>query len=311
MKTRDIHIIINPAAGNGKANLVATRLMKRLGSYSESLIILSHTATRDEATGITRRALKNGAGLIVAVGGDGTINEVVNGFFNGREPLNPECELGIINCGTGGGYAKTLNLPGSLEDQISLILRPHSLMLDVGHISFMDPDGRKSSRLFVNECQVGIGSTVAAKTGKRVKKLGGTLAFGITAAIQAVLFRPMTINLQFDNESASDFRLIGLVAGNGVECAGGMRLTPDARLNDGLFDVLSIHEMNVLNRLISFPKIYSGQHINGKEFSLKKCRSLRIRSDISITLEADGEIIGSSPFDLEMIPSAIRVKADF
>ena len=310
MNINNIHIIVNPVAGSGKGRNIPSLLLDRMGPQTGSLIKLSYTTKKNEATGIARRAIRMGADLIIAVGGDGTINEVVNGFFVGKASINPCCRLGVINCGTGSGYAKTLNLPHSPEDQIKLILSPDFKELDLGCISFRD-NGNESCRLFVNECQAGIGSKVAAKTGKTLKLLGGTLAFGMMAAIEAVLFRPVNLNIQYDHENASRFKLIGLVIGNGVECAGGMKLTPDAKLNDGFFDVLSIHAMNVFSQLLNFPKVYTGQHIQCVNFSIRKCKSLKIRSDEDITLEADGEILGSPPYNLEIMPSAIRVKMPF
>ena len=309
METNNIHIVVNPTAGSGRAKRVAHHLLQKIKSISDYDFNLTFTIDKNDALFITRKAISDGASMVIAVGGDGTVNEVVNGFFIDGKPLNPSCELGIINCGTGGGYAKTLNNPDSTEEQIELLFKPGSTALDLGNITYQDYSGKTGSRLFVNECQIGIGSEVASRVGKKSKIFGGTIAFGITATVLAMFMKPLKVKIGFDNEAFQELSLIGLVVGNGTECAGGMKLTPDAKLNDGLFDVLSIHEMSIVPRLLNLSKVYSGTHILSPHFSINRCKKLMIRSDQAVSLEADGEMLGNSPFDIEIIPAAIRVKA--
>ena len=161
-----------------------------------------------------------------------------------------------------------------------MLLHPGSAALDLGHITYRDYSGKTASRLFVNECQIGIGSEVASIVGKKSKIFGGTIAFGFAATLLAMFMKPLNVEIGFDNEAFQEFSLIGLVVGNGTECAGGMKLTPDAKLNDGFFDVLSIHDMSVVQRLLNLSKVYSGTHILSPHFSIKRCKKLKIRSDI-------------------------------
>jgi diacylglycerol kinase (ATP) len=309
MKTSNIHIVVNPTAGGGKAKRVAYTLLQKIKNISAADVNITFTKEKNDAIFITRKAILNGAKLIIAVGGDGTINEVVNGFFEEGNQLNPFCELGIINCGTGEGYARTLNIPQSVGQQIELLFQPMSIALDLGRITYQGNSGETVSRLFVNECQTGIGSKVASIVGKNLKIFSGKIVFGLVATIQAILMKPLKLEIGYDNEAFQEFRLIGLVVGNGTECAGGMKLTPDAKLNDSFFDVLSIYNMSVVQRLLNLSKVYSGTHILSPHFSIKKCKKLKIRSDFVISLEADGEILGNSPFDIEILPGAIRIKA--
>jgi len=305
-----IHIVVNPVAGTGKAKRVAQSLVQKIRSNSVFDVDVTFTKEKNDAVFITRKAIAEGASMIIAVGGDGTINEVVNGFYIDGNPINPACELGVLNCGTGGGFAKNLFGTKSMEQQIEIIFQPASLTMDLGCITYRDSSGRTVRRLFVNECQTGIGSKVAEIVGKSSKIFGGTIAFGIAATVQAIVFNPQVVKLEYDNEPFQEFRLIGLVVGNGQECAGGMKLTPDAKLNDGLFDVLSIFDMNIYRRLLSFSKVYSGKHILAPYCSVKRCKKLKIISDSEITIEADGEVLGNSPFEIEVLPAAISVKAE-
>jgi len=309
MNTSYVSIVINPSAGNGKAKRIAQSLLQKIKSSCDFEININFTTGKIDATLITRKAIMDGASMIIAVGGDGTINEVVNGFFQNEKPLNPICELGVINCGTGGGYARTLNSPHSIELQIEQLLQPGSRILDLGRISYTESAGTKAERLFVNECQVGIGCKVAQSVGRKSKIFGGTIAFGISATLFALFMKPVKLKVGFDEDDLKELTLIGLVVGNGTECAGGMKLTPDAKLNDGYFDVLLMNEMQVSDRMLNLSKVYSGKHILSPFFSVKKCKKLQIRSDFDLSLESDGEILGNSPFDIQVLPSAIRVKA--
>jgi diacylglycerol kinase (ATP) len=311
MKTGKIRIVVNPTAGSGKAKTVARTLVQIISHISLYDFDITFTSGRNDAIDITRKAITDGATMIVAVGGDGTINEVVNGFFEDGNQLNPSCELGIINCGTGKGLSfKTKdNDKSSLDRQIGLIFEPGYIKMDLGRVTYRDNTDKTVSRLFINECQTGIGSKVVSIVGKYAKFFWGKYAFGFMATLQAFTLKSQLLEIGYDDDSFKPFTLLGLVVGNGPECGGGMRLTPDADLTDGLFDVLSIDDMNVAQRLLNLSKVYSGNHLLSPHFSVKRCRKLKIRSETKLSLEADGELLGFSPFDIEIIPAAIRIKA--
>ncbi len=306
----NIHVVVNPVAGSGKAKSVVQTLLQKINCIAPSDLNITYTKEKNDAIFITRKAIESGASMIIAVGGDGTINEVVNGFYSDGNQVNPACELGILNCGTGGGFARTLLGTKSITQQIELLFKPASLTLDLGCITYQDTTGKTVRRIFANECQTGIGSKVAAMVGKSSKIFGGKIAFGVAAIFQAIFLSSQVLKLGYDNEPFHEFKLIGLVVGNGPECAGGMKLTPAAKLNDGFFDVLSIYDMNLYRRLLSFSKVYSGTHLLAPYCSVKRCKKLKILSSGKVTLEADGEVLGNSPFEIEVLPAAIRVKAD-
>lgn len=306
MKSGNIQFVVNPVAGKGKAKAAVQKILQKSG-YNDKNIIISYTKYKNDATIITRNAISGGAELIVAVGGDGTINEVVNGFFESGKLIESSCKLGIIDCGTGKGYASTLGIPRSTDQQIDLLFSNASVKYDLGHITCLSPSGEIVKRYFINECQIGIGSRVASIVGRRFKLFGGRIAFGLAATMLAMIIKPADVEISFENGPFEKYLLIGLVAGNGTECAGGMKLTPFAKMDDGMFDVLLIHEMDQFKRLINLPKVYSGTHLKSQSFSLKRCNELKIRSKDSLLLESDGEILGYSPIDINMQPAAIEV----
>ena len=309
MAVNFIQLVVNPIAGSGKAKKEVPFILKKFRELSNSEIRITETAAANEAMFIARDAILNGASMVVSVGGDGTVNEVINGFFIDKIPINPLCELGVIDCGTGGGYASTIGLPESIENQIELILHSSGVSIDLGCVDFIGSSNKPTSRFFVGECQTGIGSLVVEKIGSKLKAIAGKYAFFLVSTIAALSLKPSKLRLKYDDDQEEAQSLLGLVVGNGIVCGGGMKLTPNAKLNDGLFDVLLINQMNIIQRLLNLSKVYSGKHILSRHFSVKRCKKIRVESDLPVSLEADGELLGYSPFKVEIFPQVIKVKA--
>ncbi len=310
MSEKTVHAIVNPIAGGGRTGRLIPKLLAEIERRFGTDCIIHTTRQPLEATNITRKSIITGAKLIIVMGGDGTVHEAVNGFFNDRKLLNPECELGILNFGTGKGLLQTLNLPSSLEEQLDLIACSSSNLLDVGCVVYKDEKGKKKECLFLNECQVGIGGDVVTEVSIKHKYFGGTLAFGSVAIKQALFYKALNLTVEFDDKQIISRNLIGVVAGNGAFCAGGMRLTPDARPDDGQFDVLLIHDMNIFNRIWNFTKIYSGKHIKSQYVTLRRSKSLSIGSEKPALIEADGELLGTVPCEISLLPAILKVKSN-
>jgi len=311
MITSSTHIIVNPKSGNGRGKKVGELLALKLKNDSAVGIKLVVTNHANEATMLTRKAISDGAGLIIAVGGDGTIHEVINGFFNNGKVLNEDCHLGIINCGSGAGLARTMKLPESIEDQLFIALGNKTKWIDVGIIQYMDEQRKSSKRYFISECQTGIGGKVASSVGPFLKQFGGTIGFGVSTLYQAVTMKAREVEVKVDEKMEYSGKLIGLVVGNGSECAGGMKVTPGAETDDGKLDVLLIHKMNMLQRLTSLKKVYTGSHIYTPSFSLEKAEKIEVTTSFPWPVEADGEVIGSigrGTLKVSVIPKALIIK---
>ena len=308
MDSSHIQIVVNPTAGSGRAKDVAKALQQKIKLLSASEYRFSFTKEKEDAIFITRKAIAEGASLVISIGGDGTINEVINGFFVDGVPINTNCELGILDGGTGSSYSRIVHSQKSVKQQIEVLFQSNTTVLDLGLINYTNFSGKQISRIFANECQTGIGTRVVSMVGKTSKLFGGRIAFGFASTIQAIGMKSQKLKIAYDDEPYQEFSLLGLVVGNGWECAGGMKLTPDANLTDGVFDVLSISEMGLAKRLLNLSKVYSGNHLLSSGFSVKRCKELKIRSDIEIAFEADGELLGNSPFDIQILPAAIRIR---
>jgi YegS/Rv2252/BmrU family lipid kinase len=310
MPEKTVYTIVNPIAGGGRTGMLIPKLLAELEKRFGSDFIMRTTRQPLEATDITRESILAGAKLVIVMGGDGTVQEAVNGFFKDRKLINPDCELGILNYGTGKGLQQSLDLPLLLENQLDFIADSKANPIDIGCVRYFDEKGRKYERLFINECQLGIGGNVVTGVSMKHKYFGGTIAFGSVAVKEALIYKAINLNVKFDDMQVISGDLIGVVAGNGAFCAGGMRLTPDAVPNDGQFDILLIHDMSILNRIWNFARIYSGKHIKSKYFTLRRSKSLVIDSSEPVLIEADGELLGRIPCEISLLPSVLKVKSN-
>ncbi|MBK9017774.1 MAG: diacylglycerol kinase family lipid kinase [Saprospiraceae bacterium] len=304
---KKIHIIFNPVAGAGKASKVKSWLMAVLKARFGDGYEWAETRYVGDAVQLAQKSILNGAELIIIVGGDGTINEVVNGLFN-ENHQNPSCELGILNCGSGGGFAQSLGLPTKISEQLDVACQGISKPIDVGEVIFSDIQGRVCQRYFVNECQVGISAVVVSKVGTKHKRFGGTIAFGSAAISALIRSEAVQMKTSLDGYPSESGKLLGVTIANGRYCAGGMQLTPGASPSDGLFDVLHIREMNLWQRFLSFGKVYSGKHIFLKNFLLHQSKEIEIVAEPPVGVEADGELLGVTPCRIRVIPAAINVR---
>lgn len=306
---KNVHVILNPVAGGGKAGKLKGSLFPELKKRFGNEFVFRETTARGDAIRFAEEAVENMAKVIIAAGGDGTINEVINGMMtekNKETDQNPE--LGILNCGSGGGLAQTLGLPGPVSDQLDLICGSPAKQMDAGFVIFPGCDNNCKERYFASEFQAGIGGSVVSGVGMRLKHFGGRIAFGSVALSRLIHFKASEIQLQLDTRPSGSKKMIGLVIGNGTFCAGGMKLTPDASIDDGWLDVLEIHEMDVLTRFANFGKIYSGKHVWSEYFSLTRAREIYVDSRPPVWIEADGELLGKTPCRIGIMPGAIKVR---
>jgi diacylglycerol kinase (ATP) len=308
MKEGKVHIIYNPVAGGGRASKIKGILLKSLQKRFGTNFQFMETTGVNDATELALKAAFDGPGLIIAVGGDGTINEVINGLLSEKKPVNDDCELGIINCGSGRGLAQTLGLPEVINDQLDLICDTAGKPLDAGFVIYKNGDGGMHERFFISECQIGIGGSVVSQVGRKLKKLGGKFAFGSVAMAHLLNYHASRMTLRIDQQPAESGSMIGITVGNGVYSAGGMMLTPDARVGDGMLDLLAIHEMDRMKRFCQFGKVYSGNHVHNGHFSTYKFRNLIIDSNPPVWIESDGELLGRTPCQIGVVPGAIKVR---
>ena len=302
-------IVVNPASSAGRTGRKQVAIVAEITRRLEGDYSLCVTKGPSHATSATTEAIQRGAELIVAVGGDGTVHEVVNGFFLKGEMINPSCELGIVCSGTAQDVVRSFAMPAALERQIADACGDESRAVDLGRVTYGQKDGHQADRYFINECQQGIAAVVVERVQHQHKRLGGFLGFALAAVETAARHREQLMTVQVDDRDPIRDFFLGVVTANGAFAGGGMKFAPRARVDDGLLDVVLIHKQWIPARLWNFPKIYVGKHVDLSWVSYFQARRVLVTSEERVPAEADGELLGSTPCTIEVLPHILRLKS--
>jgi YegS/Rv2252/BmrU family lipid kinase len=306
MKTR---IIVNPQSDRGRTASRWIKIKEALKYYFKEFKY-EFTEKPLQAIELTREAIKEGFDLIVGVGGDGTVNEIANGFFERKKIINPEATLGIIPSGTGCDFIKSLNIPKKIKNSLEIIKNNSPSLIDLGKVIFKDHLGRKIERYFLNVADFGLGGEVVKRVNERrmERKASSYLRELILTMIK---YKNKKLRITVDGEELpEDEYLIGAVA-NGKIFGGGMKIAPQASLNDGFFDFVVIKGLSFIEFLRHGWKVFTGTHLSHPKVRLIRGRKIKVEcpKEEKILLELDGELPGFLPGEFEIIPSTIRVKS--
>ena len=305
--TADILVIINPASASGRTGRNIPAILRALLAGLPRACTPCLTRGRGHAEALAAEAVRGRRAMIVAVGGDGTINEVVNGMLSASGGRTPDTLLGIVSSGSGSGFALSLGLPMDPVTQVSILGGRSVRLVDAGFLEASPRGGRPALRYFINECQIGIGAEVVRRNTGVTKAAGGLLGYG--AATIASLFGTPNVNLRVtvDGTDLDESDFLGLSIGNGAFTGGGMALTPGADLSDGYLNLLAIHGQSLLSRLTSFPRIYRGSHVDSPHFSYSKVRRITVEGEGRVAVAADGELLGAVPCAVGIAPATLRI----
>jgi len=299
-------MILNPAAGNGRAGRNRQAI---IGLAEEILgeVRFEMTTATGAATALTRKALGQGYDTIIAVGGDGTVNEVVNGFFDNRAPVNPAAKLAVIPLGTGGDFAKTMQAPESLRQSLLNIKTQREQSCDVGYLECQTCDGMATKRYFLNIADAGFGGTLVQRLNSSAKALGPFFTY-LTALVRTLSFyRNPRITIQIDDGPPLEMDVISVVVANGQFFGGGMWVAPEADVQDGLFDIVIIGDLSKAEVLANIHKLYNGSLRHHPRVSCRRGKSVRLSATVDTLIDADGELAGKLPARFEVLPAAIRL----
>lgn len=294
-------VIVNPAARGG-------RTARQWPEISEQLkrndIHFDYSFTEGPGHGIdmAKEAVNAGYETIVAVGGDGTVNEVVNGIVDNDG--KGMATLGIICTGTGRDCIRSLNIPDDLSKACQLIAERRSVDTDLGLAEYVN-DSDRNSRFYINTASLGFASSVAARTG-RFKKMGGTIPFLIAFATVFASYKAKNVAFDIDGRIKQERQLL-IVINNGRYFGGGMKITPDADPRDGLLDIVTVRDVNKLRLLYNFPRLYKGTHTTHPMVDVYKAKRVDVQTSGKLLLQLDGEVVGKAPVSFSIIPSALRV----
>lgn len=309
-KPPKIAAIVNPRAAGGET---ARRWpeIKNLLEHALGPVTSRFTDSPGAGIPIARELLRDGYSLLVAVGGDGTINEVANGFFERDHIVRPESRLGILPLGTGGDFRRTLGIPRNPAEAVKVLSEGLPLLIDVGKASYQASDGTSQSRYFVNMVSFGMGGHVAARAKNSLRRFGGKAAFLWATLVTFLSYRGKQIKLKVAPDPAEVECLITNVAvGNGQFHGGGMRPCPTAVLDDGLFEVTVIDYAGTLELLGSMPVLYSGEIYKHPKARHLRASKLSADSAVVTEIEVDGEPLGRLPLEISLLPRQLPVLVD-
>ncbi|AGA68171.1 conserved protein of unknown function BmrU [Desulfitobacterium dichloroeliminans LMG P-21439] len=297
--------IVNPASANGQTRKIWPKIYKRLIDQKINLDY-AYTTSPGEATTLTRQALHNYT-RILSVGGDGTLNEVVNGLFENQQPVNSEASLAIFSHGTGGDFLRSLNQSRGLPSLLEVLHREQITSVDCGLAQYQDSSGILHHRYFLNVADVGLGGETADRVNKRSKFLGGKLSFLLGSLMSIIAYKNKNMKCVIDGEVVVNGPTNSIMIANGRYFGGGMMIAPHAELTDGLFHITVLGDLPISKILRHLPKIYQGHHLDISGVSVYQGKEISIIANPSAFLELDGEHPGFTPVHFSLIPQGIKL----
>ncbi len=301
--TRRIVLIINPASANGSTGKEWPSLIaeaQRLGVRVEQLL----TEAPGHATELAREASMDGADVVVAVGGDGTVHEVVNGLVGPDGAPFGSAALGVIARGTGRDFIRSHAIPTKAQDAIRAIAEGPIKLVDVGEVlSTGDPEG---GRRFANAASCGVTGAIAQRANTMSKRLGGTPTF-LLAAFQG--FRAYTntpIHLELDGRPI-DVTAACVVCAIGHSLGGGIKVAHGARPDDGLLDMVLVGDIGAKDLALNLHRLYTGTLGDHPRIMHLKGITVTVTGDTPLQVEADGELAGTTPATFRCLPGALRL----
>jgi YegS/Rv2252/BmrU family lipid kinase len=308
--------ILNPASRGGRRarwTEIEARLTAAFGAVE-----VERTRGPGDAARLAREAARAGVRRVLVAGGDGTLSEAVNGLLGAG--LGDAVELGLLPFGTGGDFARAVGIPADVERAVEVLAGGKPRPVDVGKLRTIDARGIERTAYFANEVSVGVSAEVVARVKRGPRWLSGRAAF-LWATVRAVAaYAPLELRIRVDGVEVFAGPVAVAVAANGGFFGGGMRVAPNARLDDGMLEVVVVRGLPGLRLLPKLPKLYAGTHLSdpaacgfrGREIEVEAIRAAPEFSPGLTTatpLEADGELVGGLPIRIDVLPGALTLLA--
>lgn len=305
-------VIVNPASAGGFTGRawpsLASELRRHFGAFA-----VAFTEREGEAAEIAEREAREGRRFVIACGGDGTVSEVANGILRSESGA----ELGLLPSGTGGDFRRTLQLPTRAADAARSLREGKTRAIDAGSVRFVNRRGEDETRFFVNVASFGMGGEVIRRVKSRAglpagaaRLLGGKLSFAAAALQSALTFEKPSVRVSLDGGAESRLTVANFCVANARYFGGGMKIAPEAKLDDGLFDVVAVGDVSAAAVLANSYRLYLGTHLGMNEVNHARARrvSARAAGGDEVKLEVDGELAGRLPAEFEILPGALRVR---
>jgi len=301
-------LIVNPASAAGRTgrhfDAIARAVRAALGEFE-----CAFTRARGDGCRLAREAVGAGGRLVVAVGGDGTASEVIDGLTGG--PLqDPAVQFGFIPRGTGGDLKRSIGLDGDVEGAARALARGEVAVVDLGRIELAGRDGGRVVRHFANVAGFGVSGVVSDLVNRGLKLPSGKLSFMLASARALLGWADQPVRWRADGGPWQEERLTALSVCNGRWFGGGMLVAPDARMDDGAFDVVVWKELGLGDFITKKRMLYDGTHVRLRNTRVLRARTVEAEplEGAEVRIDADGEAPGSLPARFTILPGALRFR---
>lgn len=307
-------VILNPRARGGLAAREAPGVLNRLKALHPDLRLLE-TRYTGHATDLARQAITEGTTRLIAIGGDGTASETVNGYLspNGTIVASPPA-FGFVPLGTGGDWCRSLGFDGTADGALNMIATGGTRRVDVGRIRFIADDGTPTTRLFTNIASFGLSGPVdrAVNRVKASRYLSGRAVFKIATLAALMRYRFQHVAIRVDENPPIDARIAVVAIANGAYFGGGMWVAPPARMDDGRLEVIVVRGETKAKLARDMNRVYAGDHMDDANTTHLSGTSVTVEPlDTAATgpvlLDIDGESPGRLPATFDILPRAIEV----
>jgi len=300
-------LIVNPRSGNGATGRNWTKISQEIMRGLKTDIDVRVTERQGHGTTLASESIKEGYERVVAVGGDGTINEVMNGFFEKGRLINPNAALAVMSIGTGSDFVKTLEFPTTPFEAAERIRQGKVWTIDLGKCTFTGLDGEEGSRFFINIADFGSGGAVVDKVNRTTKVLGGQISFlwGILTTLPT--YKNKLTKYRVDDSPEEEKVLNTFIVANGRYYGGGLKPAPNAELDDGVFDIVSIGDVGFFEAVSSLGKFRKGTYLEIPKVTFSKGKTVVASSEETQLVEMEGEVVGRLPARFEMVTKVMKI----
>lgn len=302
-------VIVNPRSANGRTGRewkrLETKLQRVIGPFDSAL-----TEAPGHATDLARAALRNGYDLIISAGGDGTNNEVINGWFQRDRAINAKAAFATLPLGTGGDFRKTLKVPRDPLAAAAIVRNAKSRYIDAGKITYTTDEGRRTG-YFINIADAGVGGVTVRNVNRTTKMFGGFVSFLWGTVKTSLAYRNLPMRWRVDAGPWREEKVYALIVANGRYFGGGMHIAPEARLDDGLFDVVVIGDVSKTAMALSASALYNGTIAKHAHVHVSRGERVEATSEEEVLLDVDGEQPGRLPATFKVLPGALMARGLF
>lgn len=302
-------LICNPVSGSGQG-LARLAAVQRALDGAGVAYAAEVTARRGDATLLARSATLAGCSAVVTIGGDGTLFEVVNGVMQPGAvgtPLREGVAVGLVQAGRGSDFGRSAGIPGDVQSACARLLAGHTQSVDLGYVRYRSPGGEERGRYFANAAGLGFDAEVSVRANAAPRVFGGTVPYLSSLLLTLGTYRNKRISVSLDAAEPWHRRVNSVVIANGQYFGGGMRIAPEAALTDGQFEVVVLGDLGKFDLVRNVPRVYVGTHVTHPKVSVFRARHLSAGSPDRVLLQADGEVLGTTPATFEVVPGALRL----